>query len=278
MAAVATQKIGPYQIIRPIGRGGMGRVFLGVDTREGKKVAIKILPEKFLEDKKKSEYLRHELKIAKELNHPNVVDVYEILELRRKADGKLQSFMVMEYIDGNNLRTLIDSKSLMFAECLNICEQMCAGLNYMHRHLLKDGRYHSTIHRDIKPENVIVGNDGTLKIVDFGLSLEEKPFSFFTSKSRAGTPRYMSPEQIRGKTVDERSDIYSFGLCMYELFTGCFPYDGNGRKEIMKKHVTRKIKPEDPSRRNKKLPPALCRISLEGLSGDRKASPQGGLA
>jgi serine/threonine-protein kinase len=268
MATATAQRIGPYQIVRPIGKGGMGRVFLGIDCRANQKVAIKILPEKFLEDKKKSEYLRHELKIAQELNHPNVVDVYEILELRRRTDGKLQSFMVMEFIDGDNLRILIDSKTLIFVQSLNICEQICAGLNYMHRHLLKDGRYHSTIHRDIKPENMIVAKDGHLKIVDFGLSVEEKPFSFFSSKSRAGTPRYMSPEQIRGKGVDERSDIYSFGLCMYELFTGCFPYNGKDRKEIMKKHITRKIKPEEPSRLNSKVPPALSRVIMDALEKD----------
>jgi serine/threonine-protein kinase len=104
--------------------------------------------------------------------------------------------------------------------------------------------------------------------VDFGLSVEEKPFSFLYSKSKGGTPRYMSPEQIRGKHVDERSDIYSFGLCMYELFAGRFPYDGKDRKEIMKKHITRKIKPEDPTRWNKRVPPALSRIIMDALEKD----------
>lgn len=265
---MAAQKIGPYEIIRPIGKGGMGRVYLGIDTRRDRKVAIKILPEKFLDDEKKSEYLKREMKIARELNHPNVVDIFEILELRRKTDGKLQSFMVMEFIDGDSLRILIDSRELPFVRCLNICEQICAGLNYIHRHRLKDGRYHSIVHRDIKPENIIITKDGHVKIVDFGVSVEEKPLSLFRSKSRAGTPRYMSPEQIRGKRVDERSDIYSFGLCMYELFTGSFPYEGKDRKEIMKKHITRKIKPEGPARLNPKIPPALDRLILGALEKD----------
>jgi serine/threonine-protein kinase len=246
----------------------MGRVFLGIDHRHGREVAIKILPEKFLEDKKRKEYLRHELKVAQELDHPNVVNIFEVLELRRKSDGNVQSFMIMEFIDGDNLRIIMDSRSLLFTESMHICEQICAGLSYIHRHRLKDGRYHSIVHRDIKPENMIVAKDGHLKIVDFGLSVEEKPFSFLYSKSKGGTPRYMSPEQIRGKHVDERSDIYSFGLCMYELFAGRFPYDGKDRKEIMKKHITRKIKPEDPTRWNKRVPPALSRIIMDALEKD----------
>ena len=93
------QKVGPYRIVRPIGKGGMGRVYLGVDEKKDRHVAIKVLPEHFLEDKKRSEYLRRELNIARELDHPNVVDVFDILELRRKSDGKMQGFMLMEFID-----------------------------------------------------------------------------------------------------------------------------------------------------------------------------------
>ena len=268
MNTAATQKIGPYRIIRPIGKGGMGRVYLGIWEEKDQKVAIKVLPEKFLEDKRKSDYLRHELKIAQELDHPNVVDVFEILQARRKVDGKLQSFMVMEFIDGDNLRTLIDTGNLPLTRRLEICEQICAGLGYIHRHRMKDGRYHSIVHRDIKPENIIIMKNGQAKIVDFGLSVEEKTFSFLHSKSRAGTPRYMSPEQIRGKHVDERSDIYSFGVCMYELFTGIFPYEGKDRKEIMRKHITRKVKPKEPFKVNSRISPSLSRIILGALEKD----------
>ncbi len=243
-------------------------MYLGIDERNDRKVAIKVLPERFLEDKNKSDYLRRELKIAQELDHPNVVDVFEILELPRKGDGKLQSFMVMEFIAGESLRAVIDSRKFLFTQRLSICEQICAGLNYIHRHCLKDGRYHSIVHRDIKPENIIITTDGHVKILDFGLSMEEKSFHFLQPKSKAGTPRYMSPEQIRGKRVDQRSDIYSLGLCMYELFTGSFPYEGKDRKEIMKKHISRKITPEDPSKLNPKLPPALGRIILDALEKD----------
>jgi len=246
----------------------MGRVFLGIDNEKDRKVAIKILPEKFLDDKKKSDYLRRELEIARELNHPNVVDIFEIMELRRKSDGKVQSFMVMEFIDGDNLRTHMDEHNLLFTQRLNLCEQICSGLNYIHRHRLKDGRYHSIVHRDIKPENIIITKSERVKIVDFGLSAEEKPFSFLRAKSRGGTPRYMSPEQIRGKRVDERSDIYSFGLCMYELFAGRFPYEGKNRKKIMKMHINRKVKPEEPSKVNSKIPPSLSRIIMGALEKD----------
>ena len=259
------QKVGPYKIIRPIGKGGMGRIYLAVDEKKDRRVAIKVLPEHFLEDKKKSEYLRRELQITRELDHPNVVDIFEIMEFRRKKDGKIQGFMLMEFIDGDNLRNLIEAQDLSLRHALKLCEQICAGLNYIHRHRLRDGRYHTIVHRDIKPENILITKGGRVKIVDFGLSVEEKAFSFLRSTSRAGTPRYMSPEQIKGKRVDERSDIYSLGVCMYELFTGRLPYEGKGRKEIMKMHISRKVKPEPPSSVNPKIPPSLNRIIMTAL-------------
>lgn len=259
------QKVGPYKIIRPIGKGGMGRVYLAVDEKKDRSVAIKVLPEHFLEDKEKSEYLRRELQITRELDHPNVVDIFEIMEFRRKKDGKIQGFMLMEFIDGDNLRNLIEAQDLSLKHALKLCEQICAGLNYIHRHRLRDGRYHTIVHRDIKPENILITKGGRVKIVDFGLSVEEKAFSFLRSTSRAGTPRYMSPEQIKGKRVDERSDIYSLGVCMYELFAGRLPYEGKDRKEIMKMHISRKVKPEPPSTVNPKIPPSLSRIIMTAL-------------
>jgi serine/threonine protein kinase len=262
------QKVGPYRIIRPVGKGGMGRVYMAVHDKSDQTVAIKVLPEQFLEDKKKSEYLRRELNTARELDHPNVVDVRDILELRRKSDGKVQGFMLMEYIDGENLRAIIENEDYGMSQKVELCEQICAGLNYIHRHRLKDGRYHSIVHRDIKPENILITKNGRVKIVDFGLSVEEKAFSFMRSKSRAGTPRYMSPEQIRGQRVDERSDIYSLGVCMYELFTGKFPYEGKDRKEVMKMHISRKAQPGEPRRVNPKIPPSLSRIIMTALEKD----------
>jgi serine/threonine-protein kinase len=262
---MAEQKVGPYRIVRPIGKGGMGRVYLGVNDKEKKTVAIKVLPEQFLDDKKKSDYLKREIQVARELNHPNVVNVFGSMELRRKSDGKLQGFMLMEYIDGDDLKEYITKNNPSLGQRLEICEQICAGLNYIHRHRLKDGRYHSIVHRDIKPQNILITNRNQVKIVDFGLSVEEKAFSFLRSKSRAGTPRYMSPEQIKGGRVDERSDIYSLGICMYELFTGQVPYEAKDRKEIMKMHVSSKIEPESPHKVNSQIPLPLSRIIVTAL-------------
>ena len=171
----------------------------------------------------------------------------------------------MEFIDGKNLREYVTDHDLSLSQRLDLCEQICAGLNYIHRHRLRDGRYHSIIHRDIKPENILITKRGQVKIVDFGLSVEEKAFSFLRSKSRAGTPRYMSPEQIRGKRVDERSDIYSLGVCMYELFTNKVPYEAKDRKEIMKMHISSKVKPELPHKANPKVPLPLSRIIMTAL-------------
>jgi len=246
----------------------MGRVYLAIDDKEDRTVAIKVLPEEFLDDKKRSEYLTRELQIARELDHPNVVNIFDIIELRRKEDGKLQGFMLMEFIDGDNLRKHITDQDLSITQGVELCEQICAGLNYIHRHRLRDGRYHTIIHRDIKPENILITRQGQVKIVDFGLSTEEKGFRLFRSKSRAGTPQYMSPEQIKEGTVDERSDIYSLGVCMYELFTGKLPYEGKDRKAIMKMHISRKITPEPPSSVNRRIPPSLSRIILTALEKD----------
>ncbi|RJP72039.1 MAG: serine/threonine protein kinase [Candidatus Abyssobacteria bacterium SURF_17] len=265
---MAEHKVGPYRIIRPVGKGGMGRVYLAIDDKEDRTVAIKVLPEEFLDDKKRSEYLTRELQIARELDHPNVVNIFDIIELRRKEDGKLQGFMLMEFIDGDNLRKHITDQDLSITQGVELCEQICAGLNYIHRHRLRDGRYHTIIHRDIKPENILITRQGQVKIVDFGLSTEEKGFRLFRSKSRAGTPQYMSPEQIKEGTVDERSDIYSLGVCMYELFTGKLPYEGKDRKAIMKMHISRKITPEPPSSVNRRIPPSLSRIILTALEKD----------
>ena len=260
------QKIGPYSIVRPIGKGGMGRVYLGVDKKKDRQVAIKVLPEEFLEDKKRSEYLRRELNVARELDHPNVVDIFDVLELRRKTDGKIQGFMLMEFVDGLDLRACIDNRDLSISARLDLCEQICAGLNYIHRHRLEDGRFHSIIHRDIKPENILLTKGGQVKIVDFGLSVEETAFSFLRGKSKGGTPRYMSPEQIKGRRIDERSDIYSLGLCMYELFTGRFPYEAKDRREMLKMHATGKIKPEEPSKVDSKIPPPLSGVIMTALA------------
>ena len=262
---MAEQKVGPYRIVRPIGKGGMGRVYLAVDDKKRRKVAIKVLPEQFLDDKKKSEYLKRELQIARELDHPNVVNIFDSMELRRKSDGKLQGFMLMEFIDGENLRDYVTKNNPTFGQRVEVCEQICSGLNYIHRHRLKDGRYHSIVHRDIKPENILITKQSQVKIVDFGLSVEEKAFSFLRSKSRAGTPRYMAPEQIKGKRIDERSDIYSLGVCMYELFTGKVPYDAKDRKEIMKMHISSKVEPELPHKVNPQIPLPLSRIIMPAL-------------
>jgi len=267
---MAEHRVGPYRIVRPVGKGGMGRVYLAIDDKKDRTVAIKVLPEHFLDDKKKSEYLRRELRLASELDHPNVVDIFEMIELPRKSDGKLQGFMLMEFIDGVNIKDYVEENQLEVDAIIKLFEQVCAGLNYIHNHRLPDGRYHSIVHRDIKPQNILITRRGEVKIVDFGLSTEERPFRFIRSRSRAGTPRYMSPEQIKGERVDVRSDIYSLGVCMYELFTGKLPYEGEKRKDVMKMHISRKVKPESPHKANSKIPPSLSRVIMTALQKDPK--------
>ncbi|GAG03883.1 unnamed protein product, partial [marine sediment metagenome] len=136
------ERIGPFRIVSPIARGGMGRVYLAEHEKDGRRVAVKVLPEEFLADKKRSQYLEREMKIAKNLSHPNVVKIFGLH--RRQGVG----YLIMEYLDGGNLRRHIRDQDLGLAGTLGIILKICEGLHYIHNHKLEDGRFHSIIHRD----------------------------------------------------------------------------------------------------------------------------------
>ncbi len=253
------ERIGEFKIVAPIARGGMGRVFLARQEKTGQRIAIKILPEEFLKDRKRSQYLDREVKIARKLKHQNVIDIYTL----HQENGI--GYLVMEYMSGGNLRQHMESRNLTIGDATNLILQICAGLHYIHNHKLEDGRFHSIIHRDIKPENILLSRDGKIKVADFGLSVSENFWGLRSSRSRAGTPRYMSPEQIRGKQLDVRTDIFSLGLVIYELLTGRLPYKSKDQKQYMKMVVSKKINPAPPSYINKKIPREFDAITLKAL-------------
>jgi len=253
------EKVGPFRIVAPIAKGGMGRVYLAKHEEKGRLVAIKVLPDEFLKDRKRSHYLERELKIAKKLRHPNIVDIYGLH--RQNGVG----YLIMEYIDGGNLRKHIKARDLSLADTLEVILRICEGLHYIHNHKLEDGRFHSIIHRDIKPENILLSQNGRIKVADFGLSLSDESWTLRRSKSRAGTPYYMSPEQIRGRTLDIRTDIYSLGLVLYELLTGQLPYKAHSRQMYMKMVISKKPKPAPPSYINKKVSHQFDEITLKAL-------------
>jgi len=253
-------KIGNFRIVAPIAKGGMGRVYLARDERTGRQIAIKVLPQNYREDRKRSQYLEREVSIAKELDHPSVIDIFGLYF----QNGI--SYLLMEFMDGGNLRQYIKLKSLNLYDALNLILKICAGIQYIHHHKSDNGQFRSIVHRDIKPENILLSRNEGLKVADFGMSMPEDSRRLLAAKSNAGTPLYMSPEQMRHKGLDIRTDIYSFGLVVYELLTGRLPYDAQDKELYMKMTVTRKIKPPSPSRINKNIPPQLDEIALRALA------------
>ncbi|MBM3768932.1 MAG: hypothetical protein FJW32_26425, partial [Acidobacteria bacterium] len=214
MPLAAGTKLGPYEVIAPLGAGGMGEVYKARDTRLNRDVALKILPEAFAHDSQRRNRFETEAKAVAALNHPNIVAVFDIGE----------NFMVSELVDGETLR---DAK-LQQRKALDIAAQIADGLAAAHAK--------GITHRDLKPDNVMLTRDGRAKILDFGLA-QRAPGSTDATLTAAGTVMgtagYMSPEQVRGESVDARSDIFSFGALVYELLAGKRAFDGPTAVEAM---------------------------------------------
>ncbi|MCB1025146.1 MAG: protein kinase [Acidobacteria bacterium] len=223
---------GRYKVISKIGAGGMGDVFLGEDTKLERKVALKILPEKFSVDAEGLNRFRQEAKAASALNHPNIITVYEIGE----TDGA--HFIATEFIDGKTLRERMDGDRISFDEVLSIVTQTAEALSAAHAA--------GIVHRDIKPENIMIRPDGYVKILDFGLAKLSENRGFTSDGEDAtrklvktnpgvvmGTVAYMSPEQARGKDIDARSDVFSFGIVLYEILGGKVPFEGETMTDIL---------------------------------------------
>jgi serine/threonine protein kinase len=233
MSLAPDTKFGHFKIISQLGAGGMGEVFLAEDTRLERKVALKLLPEKFSANTEPLDRFKQEAKAASALNHPNIITVYEIGE----QDGA--NFIATEFIDGQTLRERMKSR-LTFDEILSITVQTAEALSAAHQA--------GIVHRDIKPENIMVRPDGYVKVLDFGLAkLTNKSKAEADSDSEEetaklvktnpgvvmGTAAYMSPEQARGKAVDARSDIFSFGILVYEILAGQVPFTGETMMDVI---------------------------------------------
>jgi eukaryotic-like serine/threonine-protein kinase len=241
--ADAPSQIGAYRILSPLGRGGMGEVWLALDTRLGRKVAIKLLPAEFTSQPERVRRFEQEARAASALNHPNIVTIYEIGEV----DGR--RFIVTEYVEGETLRQRLQRR-IGLTEALEIASQVAAALQAAH-----DA---GITHRDIKPENVMARKDGLVKALDFGLAKlradkETKgrrdgetegqsvspslalsvPPSLTAAGTVMGTASYMSPEQARGEKVDHRTDIFSMGVMLYEMLAGRRPFEGATASDVM---------------------------------------------
>jgi serine/threonine-protein kinase len=209
---------GRYRIIALLGRGGMGEVYRATDLTLGQSVALKFLPEGAGRDQRLLERFHGEVRVARQVSHPNVCRVYDIGEVEGVP------FLSMEYVDGEDLASLLQRFGRLPADkALETARKICAGLAAAHDR--------GIIHRDLKPANIMMNRRGEVVIMDFGLAALADQLS--GQEARNGTPAYMAPEQLKGAEVTARSDIYALGLVLYELFTGRRPYDGNTLKKLL---------------------------------------------
>ena len=235
-----------YEVLSKIGAGGMADVYKGKDHMLNRYVAIKVLKKEFKEDENFVRKFRSEAQAAAGLIHPNVVNVYDVGEDRGLY------YMVMELVEGITLKEYIDKKGrLSHKETISIAIQMCTGIGVAHAA--------NIIHRDIKPQNIIISKDGKVKVTDFGIA--KATTSNTISSNAMGSVHYTSPEQARGGFSDQKSDIYSIGITMYEMVTGQVPFDGDSTVSVAIKHLQEEITP--PSEIVPDIPYSLEQIILK---------------
>lgn len=256
MAIAAGTRFNHYEILAPLGAGGMGEVYRARDERLGRDVAIKVLPASFAQDPDRLRRFEQEAKATSALNHPNILTVHDI----GTHDG--QPFIVAELLEGEELRAQLEDGAIAPKKAIEYARQIAGGLSAAHAK--------GIVHRDLKPENLFVTADGRVKILDFGLA-KLRPQPAMTAGSEVETQRkitdpgtvmgtvgYMSPEQVRGQDLDHRSDIFSFGVILYEMLSGQRTFSGDSAIEVM--NAILKEEPPELSETNAKVSPALDKI------------------
>jgi serine/threonine protein kinase/tetratricopeptide (TPR) repeat protein len=260
------QCISHYQVLSLLGSGGMGEVYLALDTSLGRKVALKVLPEEFKQDEERVKRFDREARAASALNHPNIITIYEI------GWAEERHFIVTEYVEGQTLRQQMTCGPVEICAALEIAIQVSLALAAAHEA--------GIVHRDIKPENIMVRRDGLVKVLDFGLAklLERRANAAAVAESESsaktgistlpglvmGTPQYMSPEQVRGIEVEARSDIFSLGIVLYEMVAGSRPFTGRTPSDVMAAILERELVPLAGCAPG--LPPEMDRIVRKALA------------
>jgi serine/threonine-protein kinase len=242
-----------YEIIRRLGSGGMADVYLARDTQLGRQVAIKVLYKRYASDDEFVARFRREAQSAAGLNHPHIVSIYD----RGEAEGSY--YIAMEYLEGRSLKDVVSEEGpLEPARSIEYAEQILRALQFAHEH--------NVIHRDIKPHNIVINGRGQVKVTDFGIARAGTSPAMTETGSIIGTAQYLSPEQAKGKAVEQSSDLYSLGVVLYEMLTGRVPFEGENPVAIALKHLS--DEPVPPQALIPELPDNLNAVVLRALAKD----------
>jgi serine/threonine-protein kinase len=243
-----------YRLDRAVARGGMGTLFKATDLRDGRQVAIKVPHAEMEADPVLVERFRREQEIGQELDHPGVVKTYD-------GEDRSRIYMVIEWVDGLLLRAILnEERRLPIERAIHFTLQICDALDTMHKH--------GVVHRDLKPENIMVDGEDRIKLIDFGIAMKEdaRRITFVELSPTLGTPDYISPEQVKGQRGDQRSDIYSLGIMLYEMLTGEPPFTGSNPLAVMNERLLHD--PEPARKRRAEISPELNEILNRALERD----------
>ena len=243
-----------YRIDAVVARSGMSVLYRATDLRDGRRVAVKVPLPEMETDQVLMERFRREQEIGQELDHPGVVKTYDGQERSR-------TYMVIEWVEGKLLRAILnEERKLPIERAVRITLAICEALDYMHKH--------GVVHRDLKPENIMVDSEDGIKLIDFGIAMKEdaRRLTFTNMTATLGTPDYISPEQVKGQRGDQRSDIYSLGIMLFEMLTGEVPFSGPNPFAVMNERVLNDPKP--PRKANPAISVELQEILYRALERD----------
>jgi len=244
-----------FEVVEKLGKGGMGQVYRVFDRKTDEEVALKLLNPEVSSDKKTIERFRNELKLARKISHKNICRMYDLNEEQGTQ------YITMEYVPGEDLKnTILRVGHLSVGKAVSVAKQACEGLMEAHRL--------GVVHRDLKPQNIMIDKEGNVRIMDFGIARSLIKKGITGTGLIIGTPEYMSPEQAEMKEVDQRSDIYSLGVILYEMVTGRVPFEGETPLSVAMKHKSEE--PPDPREVNAQVPEGLSRVILKCMEKKRE--------